>query len=196
MSANPIGIHKQDRDKSGDCNNKPKPTDDSLDILASRIGRLTGKEQQALEMVYGLLSSKEIGLILGLSRKTVDQRLDNARAKLGAPTRNAAARLYMQSRDTPERFPYAPFPVSEPLPSQPNDEGVETDAVYTFSDSLIFKHELPWDGQPTSGAPEFWALRMGALPRFVLVLAGAISFLVLALLGLSLSEGASALIQS
>lgn len=163
---------------------------------ASPLDLLTAKECEALELVHARLSSKEIGLRLGLSRKTVDQRLDNARAKLGAQTRIAAARIYAELTNTPERFPYAAFPVSEPIEFTAKDQGAETVATYSLSDSLIFSDELPWHNSQPTGAPEFWALRLGALPRLVLILLGAVSFLVLALLGLSLSEGASALFRS
>lgn len=161
----------------------------------SGLDRLTAKEREVLELVHARLSSKEIGLKLGLSHKTVDQRLDNARAKLGAATRIAAARVFVKLSDTPERFPYDPFPLSESASLLPEDGSVSTAAAYTFGDSLSFGSELPWNSQQTSSAPEFWALRLGALPRLVLILLGAVALLVLALLGLSLSEGISAFVR-
>ncbi|MFM5924591.1 MAG: helix-turn-helix transcriptional regulator [Novosphingobium sp.] len=159
------------------------------------VQRLTAKEREVLELVHARLSSKEIGLQLGLSRKSVDQRLDNARAKLGAPTRIAAARIFAELTDIQERFPYAPFPLPESRLAAPDGLRVSTDATYTLSDSMTFSHELPWHRPLSSDAPEFWALRLGALPRLVLILLGAVGLLVIALLGLSLSQGASALFR-
>lgn len=166
------------------------------DVGAHLFDRLTEKEREVLELVHARLSSKEIGLRLNLSRKTVDQRLDNARGKLGAPTRMAAARLYADLAGIPERFPCAPFPVSEPPSDQPERARAPTDATYTFGDSMTFTSELPWHRSRPSVAPEFWALRLGALPRLAIILAGAVGLLVLVLLGLSLSEGMSNLLRS
>ena len=184
----------QAQDKSDDFSVRRNPQDHKRDSL-SGVERLTAKEREVLEMVHARLSSKEIGLKLGLSHKTVDQRLDNARAKLGAPTRIAAARAFAELSDIPERFPYDPFLLSEPALILPKDRGASTDDAYTFGDSLSFGSELPWNSQQPASAPEFWALRLGALPRLVLILLGAVALLVLASLGLSLSVGISTLFR-
>jgi DNA-binding CsgD family transcriptional regulator len=178
------------------CNLIAPPIEPSeiVDSRLTSIQRLTAKEREVLELVHARLSSKEIGLKLGLSRKSVDQRLDNARAKLGASTRIAAARTYNELTGTRERFPYAPFPLPESVPAATDGLRVPTDATYTLSDSVTFPYELPWQGS-SSSAPEFWALRLGALPRLVLILLGAVGLLVIALLGLSLSQGVTALFR-
>lgn len=157
--------------------------------------RLTEKEREVLELVHARLSSKEIGLQLGLSPKSIDQRLDNARTKLGAPTRMAAARLFADLAGIPERFPYAPFPVSETAQTQPESGRVFADATYTFGDSVTFTPESQWQRSRPFDVPEFWALRLGTLPRLAFVLMGAVALLVLVLLGLSLSEGFSNLLR-
>jgi DNA-binding CsgD family transcriptional regulator len=154
------------------------------------------KEREVLELVHARLSSKEIGLRLNVSHKSVDQRLDNARSKLSAPTRMAAARIYAELIGIPERFPYVPFPVLEPQAIPTESGRVPVDATYTLGDSMTFTPQLPWEESHAPDAPEFWALRLGALPRLVLILAGAVALLVLALLGLSLSEGLTALFRS
>lgn len=159
------------------------------------LARLTLKEREVLELVHARLSSKEIGLRLNLSRKSVDQRLDNARAKLGASTRIAAARRYAELVGTPELFPYAPFRVPEPSSDRPQPVRVPADATYTLGDSMTFTPRLPWEESHVPGAPEFWALRLGVLSRLVLILAGALGLLVLVLLGLAISEGLTTLVQ-
>lgn len=160
------------------------------------LARLTQKEREVLELVHARLSSKEIGLRLTLSRKSVDQRLDNARAKLGTSTRMAAARRYAELVGTPELFPYAPFPVPESSSEGSEPARVPADATYTLGDSMSFAPKLPWDRAQSPSAPEFWALRLSALPRLVLILAGAVGLLVFVLLGLSISEGISELFRS
>ena len=194
MSKDTDASQHQAQDKSDVFSIRRNQEDHDRDSL-SRVERLTAKERQVLEMVHARLSSKEIGLKLGLSHKTVDQRLDNARAKLGAPTRIAAARAFAEFSNIPERFPYDPFLLPETAAIRPQDRSASTVDAYTFGDSLSFGSELPWNSQQPSGAPEFWALRLGALPRLVLILLGAVALLVLASLGLSLSEGISALVR-
>ena len=163
-------------------------------VARSLLDRLTEKEREALVLVHRRLSSKEIAQRLNLSPKTVDQRLDNARNKLLQPTRMAAARKYAELAGIPERFPYEPFPVPEEPCAGPQPVRVPEDAVYTMSDSVSFLPNQPWVNPQTSSAPEFWALRLGALPRLVLIVAGAVGLLVFASLGLSLSEGLSHLL--
>src|SRR5687768_10290616 len=107
---------------------------------------LTDKEREALELVLDRLSSKEIAQRLGgLSPKTIDQRLDGARAKLGATTRVEAARRYAALIGTPERFPYQPFPVPNPDYEGPPLGRVPPDAVYTLGDALTFGSSAPWE---------------------------------------------------
>ena len=195
MTAKPDAPTHQDYDYAYDLAASSLERNGVVDSRQASLHRLTAKEREVLELVHARLSSKEIGLQLGLSRKSVDQRLDNARAKLGAPTRIAAARIFAELTATPERFPYAPFPLPESGSAATDGLRVPTDATYTLSDSMTFQHELPWHRSLSSDAPEFWALRLGALPRLVLILLGAVGLLVIALLGLSLSQGASALFR-
>ena len=185
---------RQPQDKSSNISFTQERRDWASDSPTG-LDKLTAKEREVLELVHARLSSKEIGQKLSLSHKTVDQRLDNARAKLGAPTRIAAARAFAELSNIPERFPYEPFPLSEAGSILPEDRGVLAAAAYTFGDSLSFGSEFPRNNRETSSAPEFWALRLGALPRLVLILLGAIALLVLASLGMSLSEGVSALFK-
>lgn len=195
MAAMPDAPTHQDYDCVNNLTAPPIEPSAVVDSRLVSLQRLTAKEREVLELVHARLSSKEIGLRLGLSPKSVDQRLDNARSKLGAPTRIAAARILAELTDTQERFPYAPFPLPESGLAATDGLCVPTDATYTLSDSMTFRHELPWHRSPPSDAPEFWALRLGTLPRLVLILLGAVGLLVIALLGLSLSQGASALFR-
>ena len=107
----------------------------------------------------------------------------------------AAARLFAELAGIPERFPYAPFPVSDAAQTPPESGRVLADAIYTFGDSVTFTPESPWQRSRRLDAPEFWALRLGTLPRLAFVLMGAVALLVLVLLGLSLSEGFSNLLR-
>ena len=60
---------------------------------ATSFAELTEGQKACLRLVDDHLTSKEIARILGISRFTVDQRLDAARRKLKAATRKDAAKI-------------------------------------------------------------------------------------------------------
>lgn len=76
---------------------------------------LTQPQIDCLVLVRDGRTSKEMARVLGISKTAVDQRLDRARAILGASTREEAARIYAEgtydrvTRDAPELV-YAPVP--------------------------------------------------------------------------------------
>jgi DNA-binding response OmpR family regulator len=81
---------------------KPVDFDVLAAVIASRLRRvarnalwprhidLCGREREALTWAARGKTFAEIGEILGLSRRTVEFHLDNARRKLGVPTRTQA----------------------------------------------------------------------------------------------------------
>jgi DNA-binding CsgD family transcriptional regulator len=85
------------------------------------IADLTAKQIECLELVLQHRSSKQIAQTLGISPHTVDQRLDSARRKLGAATRQDAAMAYAASKAKPADpavLPGSPFtPIPAPIPA-------------------------------------------------------------------------------
>lgn len=79
-----------------------------------RQSQLTDGQMDCLRLVDAHLTSKEIARVLGISPFTVDQRLDAARRKLGAPSRVEAARLFASLDDTIiyERLVYDPTAIA------------------------------------------------------------------------------------
>ena len=64
--------------------------------------RLTPRERECLQLVAQHFTSKGIARQLGLSQHTVDGHLQEARRKLGAPTRRDAVRMFLESeREAP-----------------------------------------------------------------------------------------------
>jgi DNA-binding CsgD family transcriptional regulator len=95
---------------------------------------LTDGQKDCLRMVDDLLTSKEIARKLGISRFTVDQRLDSARRKLNAPNRKEAAKIYVaiEARCLPESIVYDPaniadFDFRSILPALKGVEGKQSD---------------------------------------------------------------------
>ena len=160
-----------------------------------QLDLLTEKEREALDLVLERLSSKEIAQRLGgLSPKTIDQRLDGARAKLGAPTRVDAARRYACLLGTPERIRYQPFPVSSDDRLGASPTGVPAEAVYTLGDAATFGSSAPWDEIGGDwGAPKFRGKTFGAAPLLILILGGAAVLLAVVLLGIGVMQGLNAI---
>jgi DNA-binding CsgD family transcriptional regulator len=86
-----------------------------VDPQTLKVGMLTPKERECLRLVAENRSSKEIALELGISKASVDTYCNRARAKLGAPTRRAAARLAMATE--PKAVPEAEAPKPAPPPA-------------------------------------------------------------------------------
>ena len=163
---------------------------------SSPLDLLTVKEREALDLVRQRLSSKEIAQRLGgLSPKTIDQRLDGARAKLGASTRVEAARLYEALLHIPERFPYQSFPVSSSDQTGATIQGVPSSAVYTLGDAATFGSGAPW-AQTSSewSAPKFRGRPIGIARTLLAVLVGAAALLATVLLGLGVMQGLTVMV--
>src|SRR6187399_2210258 len=60
------------------------------------LAGLTAKQRQVLDLLIEHKTSKEIARQLGISPHTVDQRIQFAKEKLGAGSRNEAAAAYRQ----------------------------------------------------------------------------------------------------
>jgi DNA-binding CsgD family transcriptional regulator len=162
-------------------------------MRSPQLDLLTRKEREALDLVLERLSSKEIAQRLGgLSPKTIDQRLDGARAKLGALTRVDAARRYAALLGTPERIRYQPIPVSSDVRFEASQTGVPADAVYTLGDAATFGSGAPWEEIADWGAPKFRGKAFGAAPLLILILGGAAVLLAVVLLGIGVMQGLNA----
>src|SRR5687768_18136534 len=66
------------------------PPNNNLDEI---VKRLTPRERECLRLVARLMTSKQIALELGISKHTVDERIENARKRIGARGRYEAARI-------------------------------------------------------------------------------------------------------
>jgi DNA-binding CsgD family transcriptional regulator len=110
-------------------------------MAGKRQLNLTDGQKDCLRMVDDLLTSKEIARTLGISRFTVDQRLDAARRKLNAPNRKEAAKIYVaiEARCLPESIVYDPgniadFDFRAILPPTKGVEGKQSDRECVVAD--------------------------------------------------------------
>ena len=70
------------------------------------LAGLTRKQREVLDLLIEHKTSKEIARTLGISPHTVDQRIQFAKDKLGAATRNEAAAAYRRLREAYGQMTY------------------------------------------------------------------------------------------
>lgn len=146
---------------------------------AELIEQLTDKQCEALEGVWQRLSSKEIARELGISPRSVDQRLDAARRILGAADRNEAARMYVASKQTPYPLTSEQFTVSETA-RQPLVEQRTPGTHHTFGDALTIKERAPWENFEAWSVLEIRPKDLNYRLRIMLILGGAVGLVFLA----------------
>lgn len=82
-----------------------------------RFSRLTEGQRACLKLVYQHMSSKQIARELGISKDTVDQRLDRARRLIGASTRIEAARAFAAHESEYHQMVYEADRIAPAAPS-------------------------------------------------------------------------------
>ncbi|MFD1612981.1 helix-turn-helix transcriptional regulator [Sphingomonas tabacisoli] len=109
------------------------------------IESITEGQKECLRLVYQHRQSKEIARMLGISKASVDQRIDGARAKLGNVSRVEAARMLAAAEGTP-----IPDPIAyDPIPVAFEPTSIERPSPIGASAGL--SGFLPW---PTRDHPE------------------------------------------
>jgi DNA-binding CsgD family transcriptional regulator len=99
---------------------------------------LTPRERACLRLVAQHRQSKEIALLLNISKSTVDKHIDSARARIGAANRRAAALAllaYESENELGARYPSDPIPIPGGNPDRPrqspsdSDKGISNDRI-------------------------------------------------------------------
>jgi DNA-binding CsgD family transcriptional regulator len=164
-------------------------SDDEI-ILAG----LTAKQREVMDLLIEHKTSKEIARELGISPHTVDQRIQFAKEKLGANSRNEAAALYRRLVEicgplTYEKFPLAPEPIL-----------AEIDAGTPVSLLSPLRRERVLAGAPRDAVvdlavvPKLFDGRHGTLVRLVSIVAIAVFLVIFVLGGLAIFSQLSELL--
>ncbi|MET0251477.1 MAG: helix-turn-helix transcriptional regulator [Novosphingobium sp.] len=157
---------------------------------------LTDKHREVLDRLLEHKSSKEIAIELGISPKTVDQRINSAARKLGTADRRETARAYGNLRQAWERTPY-PYSYIPPQPSSGEDSGRETEAAaFSLGDSQYFPRQAPWEIAPSTILPGMFHGPSGTVSRLAAILVLAAAMLVTALVGLGVAQALTELIRA
>ena len=159
----------------------------SPQLLAS----LTEKQSEALGYVSAGYTSKEAARVLEISHKSFDRRIEIAKNKLGAATRQEAVRIFRAQRDV-ELDHTGPTHIPPGHNSHAAETGRGAATTYTFADSMTFVEPAPWESFLTS-VSEIQPSRFGPVSRLVLMLIAAVLIMAVLLLGLGIVEGLEAL---
>lgn len=154
---------------------------------------LTEKQVEVLQLVCQHYQTKEIARILGISPRSVDQRIDGARRKLGAATRIEAAKIFAARETAPYRPTGEPFTV-------PPDSGFGRPRelprdLTRFEDAGVFVERAPWDRASPWRIPEFEPRDLGVVARLVTMVVLAVALLLLVTLGLDMARSLGLMIS-
>jgi DNA-binding CsgD family transcriptional regulator len=117
------------------------------------IGRLSEGQRQCLRLVHEHKTSKEIALILGISRFTVDQRIERACRSLGVEGRGKAALLLAEHERgvPPERLVYDSLDIADgPEVEAPPGSPIGPRPV---EGSQVAQEQAAYDAAPRHGSP-------------------------------------------
>lgn len=153
------------------------------------FGELTEKQRVVLDLATEGFTSKEIARQLDKAPRTVDQRVDSVRAKLGGIPRHELIRNYRHWREAMcDSTTYGPIPL--PQRSLHSDQSSRQPEVRNllFEDALVHDARMPWQ---RSG---FW-IEKGLTPsdlsgwgKMLVVAVGAAAIMAAAVLSIAFSS--------
>jgi len=171
---------------------RPRPAAVLSDSARDRLSRLSDKQREVLEHLILYKSDKEIARDLGISLKTVEQRMAAARGKLGTGDRNETARVYAALRPELQDggFPLYRDPLlASPAPAGDEAAGAAATASFTLHDAA-YGLAAPWERQASPHVlPEVFHGRSATAARLIAIAACAIALLMMALLAIAIGEG-------
>jgi len=148
------------------------------------LARLSDKQREVLDHLILFKSDKEIARDLGVSIKTVEQRMSAVRHKLGTGDRNETARIHaalLQDGGSPL---YRKPPLAAPLPFADEGPGSAAAATLTLHDAG-FGIAAPWDTVgPPQVLPEVFHGRSATAVRLTAIAACALALLMMVLLAI------------
>jgi len=156
---------------------------DSAFVLA----RLTGKQREVLDLLIEHKTSKEIARRLGISPHTVDQRIQFAKDKLGAVSRNEAAVTYRRLLQLSGRVTYEESHVSELVEVDQGPLGTQEGPLPAPTRRGRNHPDQPSDAETDYPVvPELFEGRYGTLIRLGAIIGIAVFLVILVLGGLAI----------
>lgn len=171
------------------------------EAFAERLGLLTLKQREVLDLLIHFKTSKEISRVLAISPHTVDQRIDSAKGKLGAASRSELALIYRDLIDDGsslyDRLTYEDFPLGQPADSGHGSlVAAATEALAPIASFDRASSQVPAAVERDYRVvPELFDGRWGTATRLATILAITILLCVAFLGGLSIMVEVSSLMR-
>jgi len=166
---------------------------DSAFVLA----RLTAKQREVLDLLIEHKTSKEIARLLRISPHTVDQRIQFAKDKLGAVSRNEAAVTYRRLLQISGRVTYEDSHVSELVEVDQGPLGTQADPLPAPEGRERVQPDQPSDAEADYPVvPELFEGRYGTLIRLGAIISIAVFLVFLVLGGLAIFSQLSELMAA
>lgn len=158
----------------------------SVEEAAALLGSLTAKQRAVLDLLIQHKTSKEIGIDLGISPHTVEQRIRFAKQKLGMERRSDLATTYRDLLTICDEIVYEELSVASSSQTVQDKGAPDGQAAPGVQDHTVpEKHE---EGGPVSLVPAIFEGPVGIWMRIGAVFAIAVAIIILVLGGLSLLE--------
>ena len=157
------------------------------EAVEASMSSLTDKQREVLDLLIQHNTSKVIARLLRISPHTVDQRIEIAKRKLGAGSRNELASRYRHMVETYDQLTYEFSRIGKPAMTL--DEGAGSDAeralVLTHPKRIQTDADAPDEADYRVG-PEMFEGRFGTLMRIGAIGLVAALLIFIALGGLAL----------
>jgi len=148
------------------------------------LAELTAKQREVLDLLIEHKTSKEIARLLDISPHTVDQRIQFAKDKLGARTRNEAAAIYRRLVDTYGQMTYENSYLA--VAAFDIDNGAGTPGLQPNRSHREQASDQPRTEADYPVVPELFEGRYGTLVRLGAIIAIAVFLVILVLGGLAI----------
>lgn len=162
---------------------------------------LTRKQHEALTLASSHLTSKQIALTVGVAPVTIDKRIEAVRARLGHISRMDLLRLYRQwcaanlILDTYEETIGDPTILGASNSTLPMAEPQPAERELAFEDSIILDARAVWDRNPGWLRPGLKPSDLGVSGKLVMILAGAVATMMVAVLSVAFIDALMSILE-
>jgi DNA-binding CsgD family transcriptional regulator len=150
------------------------------------LASLTAKQREVMDLLIEHKTSKEIARILNISPHTVDQRMQFAKDKLGAASRNEAAVIYRRLVEIYGQSTYEDSGIAEPDP-EPHDGPVPQGSAFETVQGTRTQSTPPADAElDYAVVQELFDGRHATLIRLSAIVAIAVLLVIVVVGGLAI----------
>ena len=161
------------------------------------LAGLTVKQREVLDLLIEHKTSKEIARQLGISPHTVDQRIQFAKEKLGAGSRNEAAAAYRQLVVLSGRVTYEESRIARAVRVAEESAGTQAGPLLALTrPGWTHPHRPIAPERDYRVVPELFEGRHGTLMRLGAIIVIAVFLVVLVLGGLAILSELSKMLAS